>query len=72
MLLYYNNLTLEVSNEDTSSSSEISIAEIKKPPVMPSLRKPKSKSQVFTKRPQKNNGGYSSHNDDISFRYLLN
>lgn len=37
---------------------------------MPALRKPKSKNQAFSKRSLKNNGGYSSHNDEISFRYL--
>lgn len=62
-------LPLEASTEDTSSSSETSIAEVRKAPAMPALRKPKSKSQVFTKRPPKNSSGYSSHNDDINFRY---
>jgi len=36
---------------------------------MPAIRKSKSKSQVFTKRPLKNNSGYSNHNDEINFRY---
>lgn len=60
---------LEVSNEDSSSSSENSIAEVRKPPAMPAPRKPKSKSQIFTKRPLKNSSGYTSHSDEMNFRY---
>lgn len=45
------------------------MAEVRKPTVMPAPRKPKSKSQVFSKRSSKNSSGYSSHNDEINFRY---
>lgn len=64
--------SLDVSNEDSSSSSsENSIAEARKPTAMPpALRKPKSKSQVFAKRSLKNSSGYASHNDDLHFRYV--
>lgn len=72
LVSFRHRMSREVSNEGTSSSSENSLAEVRKPSIVPPLRKPKSKSQVFTKRSLKSNSGFSSHNDDINFSERLN
>ncbi|VVC29919.1 Fibronectin type III,Immunoglobulin subtype,Immunoglobulin-like domain,Immunoglobulin-like [Cinara cedri] len=72
LVSFRHRMSREVSNEDSSSSSENSVAEVRKPPTMSALRKPKSKSQIFTKRPLKNSGGFTSHSEGIDFSERLN
>ncbi len=52
--------------EETSSSSEISPGDTRKP-VPPPMRKSKGKNQIAGKR-LKNNSGYSSHTEETTFR----
>ncbi|XP_050441202.1 cell adhesion molecule Dscam2 isoform X2 [Adelges cooleyi] len=59
-------------HEDSSTSSENSLSDVRKPPVLPTARKPKSKSQGFSKRPSISKNGYPSHSEEIQFSERLN
>ncbi|XP_050541670.1 cell adhesion molecule Dscam2 isoform X2 [Daktulosphaira vitifoliae] len=65
-------MSRELENEDSSTSSENSITESRKPPILPTSRKSKIKNHAYTKRSSKGSCDYKNHDSELYFSDRLN